>query len=94
MARPTTWSWERPVTRPGAPWRRRGAVRYGLRRLPGLLRPPIDVYRPASGAPIVLRDLPVAVRDGTTLRVNVVLPAGEGRFPVLVRQTGRVRFHH
>jgi predicted acyl esterase len=26
----------------------------------------------------------VTVRDGTTLRVNVVLPAGEGRFPVLM----------
>jgi predicted acyl esterase len=32
----------------------------------------------------VLRDLPVVVRDGTTLRVNVVLPAGGGRFPVLM----------
>jgi putative CocE/NonD family hydrolase len=30
------------------------------------------------------RDAPVVVRDGTTLRVNVVRPAGDGRFPVLV----------
>jgi predicted acyl esterase len=32
----------------------------------------------------MLRDLPVVVRDGTTLRVNIVLPAGDGPFPVLL----------
>jgi hypothetical protein len=26
----------------------------------------------------------VVVRDGTTLRVNIVLPAGAGQFPVLM----------
>ena len=72
------------VTGLDRPWHRPGAVRYGLRRLPGLLRPPVDVYRPAPGSLALLRNLPVAVRDGTTLRVNVVLPAGDGRFPVLV----------
>ncbi len=66
------------------PWRRPGASRYALRRLPGLLRPPVEVYEPATGSLEVLRDLPVAVRDGTILRVNVVLPAGGGRFPVLL----------
>ena len=66
------------------PWRRPGAVRYALRRLPGLLRPPVSVYEPAAGSLSVLRDRPVVVRDGTTLRVNVVLPAGTGRFPVLM----------
>jgi predicted acyl esterase len=34
------------------------------------------------GSVSVLRDLPVAVREGTVLGVNVVLPAGGGRFPV------------
>jgi uncharacterized protein len=32
----------------------------------------------------VPRDAAVVVRDGTTLRVNVVLPAGGGQFPVLM----------
>ena len=66
------------------PWHRPGAARYGLRRLPGLLRPPVSVYEPAGDALSVLRDVPVVTRDGTTLRVNVVLPAGAGPFPVLM----------
>jgi predicted acyl esterase len=59
-------------------------VRYALGRLPGLLHPPVDVYEPDSGSLTMLRDLAVTVRDGTTLRVNVVLPAGQGPFPVLL----------
>jgi uncharacterized protein len=66
------------------PWHRPGAGPYALARLPGLLRPPVAVYQPAPGSVEVLRDLPVAVRDGTVLRVNVVLPAEGGRFPVLL----------
>ena len=72
------------LTRLDRPWRRPGAVRYAARRLPGLLRPPVSVYEPPAGELSVLRDLPVVVRDGTILRVNVVLPAGGGRFPVLM----------
>ena len=72
------------MTRLDKPWRRPGAARYALRRVPGLLRPPVDVYEPAPGSFTLLRDLPVTVRDGTTLRVNVVLPTGQGPFPVLV----------
>jgi uncharacterized protein len=72
------------TTRLDRPWHRPGAVRYALVRLPGLLRPPVDVYEPPAGSLSMLRDLPVVVRDGTTLRVNVVLPAGGGRFPVLM----------
>jgi predicted acyl esterase len=76
------------LTRLDLPWRRPGAVRYAVRRLPGLLRPPVAVYEPAAGSVSMLRDLPVVTRDGTTLRVNVVLPAGDtagdGRFPVLM----------
>jgi uncharacterized protein len=72
------------VTGLDRPWHRPGAVRYALRRLPGLLRPPVSVYEPAAGSLSVLRDRPVVVRDGTTLRVNVMLPAGTGRFPVLM----------
>jgi uncharacterized protein len=72
------------MTRLDRPWHRPGAVGYALRRLPGLLRPPVSVYEPPADSLSVLQDLPVAVRDGTTLRVNVVLPAGGGRFPVLM----------
>jgi uncharacterized protein len=72
------------MSRLDRPWRRPGAVRYALRRLPGLLRPPVSVDEPAAGSLSVLGDLPVTVRDGTTLRVNVVLPDGDGKFPVLM----------
>jgi len=73
------------MTRADRPWCRPGAAWYALsRRLPGLLHPPVSVYEPAAGSLSVLRDLPVVVRDGTTLRVNVVLPAGAERFPVLM----------
>src|SRR5216684_2582716 len=72
------------TTRLDRPWHRPGAVSYALARLPGLCRPPVTVFEPAIESLSVLRDLPVVVRDGTTLRVNVVRQAGDGRFPVLV----------
>ena len=72
------------MTRLDRPWHRPGAVSYALRRLPALGQPQVDVYEPAEGSLVVLRDLPVVVRDGTTLRVNVVLPPGGGPFPVLM----------
>jgi len=53
------------LTRLDRPWRRPGAVRYAVRRLAGLLRPPVEVCEPAAGSLSVLRDLPVVVRDGT-----------------------------
>lgn len=71
-------------TRPDRPWHRPGALRYALGRLPGLLRPPVRVEEHAADSLKMLRDLPVTVRDGTTLRVNVVVPAQEGQFPVLL----------
>ena len=72
------------MTRLDRPWHRPGAVLYGLCRLHGLLHPPVRVYTPPADALSVLRDLPVVVRDGTTLRVNVVVPAGAGPFPALL----------
>jgi uncharacterized protein len=73
------------MTRLDRPWHRPGAVWYALvHRLPGLVHPPVSVHEPAAGSVSVQRDCPVAVRDGTTLRVNVVRPPGEGRFPVLM----------
>lgn len=75
---------QQSLTRLDQPWHRPGAAWYALRRLPGLLRPPVDVYEPPADSLSVLRDLPVTVRDGTVLRVNAVLPPGTGRFPVLM----------
>ncbi|MGE5131919.1 MAG: CocE/NonD family hydrolase [Gemmatimonadota bacterium] len=75
---------QRAMTRADRPWHRPGALRYALRRLPELLRPPVEVCEPAAGSLSIARDLPVTVRDGTTLRVNVVRPAGSGPFPVLM----------
>jgi predicted acyl esterase len=66
------------------PWRRPGAARYALTRLLGFLRSPADVYAPAPGAVVMHHDVPVTTRDGTVLRVNVHLPAGDGPFPVLL----------
>jgi predicted acyl esterase len=73
-----------PMTRLDRPWHRPGAARYAVRRLPGLLRPPVRVHEPPAGTLSVLRDLPVVVRDGATLGVNVFLPAGGGLVPVLL----------
>jgi len=84
-----TWIVGAASARPGRtrldkPWRRPGAARYALRRLGGLARPPVDVYEPEPWSVTKLHDLPVTTRDGTTLRVNVVLPTEGGPFPVLL----------
>lgn len=75
---------QQSLTRLDRPWHRPGAAWYALRRLPGLLRPPVDVYEPPADSVLVRRDLAAPVRDGTVLRVNAVLPPGAGRFPVLM----------
>ena len=73
------------MTRLDRPWRRPGAARYALAPAARAAAPAGGACTsPAAGSLSVLRDLPVVVRDGTTLRVNVVLPAGGGRFPVLM----------
>lgn len=66
------------------PWRRPGAARYALSRLRNIVRPPVTVYDPEPGTVVADRDVEVAMRDGTVLRVNVYRPPGEGRFPVLM----------
>ncbi len=63
------------------PWRRPGAVRYAIRKLHSMIRPPVTIY-PATV--LVHRDLPVVTRDGTVLRVNLHLPPGAGPFPILI----------
>ena len=66
------------------PWRRPGAVAYARARLGTALRPPVTVYR----MPDDVRkdeDVPVRMRDGVTLRLNLFRPAGaEGPLPVLL----------
>lgn len=65
------------------PWRRPGALQYGVRRVHTFARPPVRV----SAAPADLRverNVPIAVRDGTVLRANLYLPPGDGPFAVLM----------
>lgn len=57
---------------------------YVAARLRGMLHPPVSV-RSAPEAEIVFdRDVAVRVRDGTTLRVNVFRPPGEGTYPAIL----------
>jgi uncharacterized protein len=44
-----------------------------------------DESQPA--APVVQKNVPVKMRDGVVLRADVLLPSGEGKFPVLVYRT-------
>ena len=69
---------------PDRPWRRPGAGRYLLTRIRGIIRPPVEVYGLVPGTVDVRRDVPVTMRDGTVLRVNVHLPVGEGPYPVVL----------
>ena len=65
----------------------RGAQHPGRDRLRRPVQPALAAAAPARWPPCWRPSpspAPVAVRDGATLRVNVVLPAGGGRFPVLM----------
>jgi putative CocE/NonD family hydrolase len=62
------------------PWRRSGALRYALNRIRGIARPPVTV----TDAPDHLhadRDVVVATRDGTILRINVFGPGRDNAAP-------------
>lgn len=63
----------------GAPSR----VARARRRLHGIARPAVEVLEPAPGIEVDW-DVPVVVRDGTTLRVNVFRPAGGEPAPVVM----------
>src|SRR5689334_13205809 len=63
---------------------RQGALRYARERLRGIVRPRVAVTEPAPGSVVVDHDVPVTVRDGTVLRVNVHRPPGGGSFPVVL----------
>jgi hypothetical protein len=57
-------------------------LRYILARLRGLLRPPVTMLPAPEAEVIFARDVAAAMRDGTTLRVHVFRPRGEGPHPV------------
>src|SRR5262249_28782740 len=40
-----------------------------------------------AAAAVVHKSIAVTMRDGVTLRADVMLPSGKGRFPVLVYRT-------
>lgn len=65
------------------PWHRPGAFRYALERLGHVLRPPVTVTEPPGGVVSEL-NVPVPVRDGTVLRVNVYRPSYGGKVPVIM----------
>lgn len=66
------------------PWDRPGAAAYARARRKTLLHPPVTVYR----MPADVRkdeDVPVRMRDGVTLRLNLFRPANaEGPLPALL----------
>lgn len=75
-----------PAQEPSAldrPWRRRGAWRYGLGRIGGLIKPAVTVTEAPADIHVV-RDAPVPVRDGTVLRANVFRPPGQDRLPAIL----------
>ncbi len=65
------------------PWRRSGALRYALDRIRRLVKPPVTVTDPPADV-VVDRDVAVATRDGTTLRINVIRKAGDAPRPVVL----------
>lgn len=56
---------------------------YILERIGQLIRPNVDIFAPPAGIGFE-RDVEVAMRDGTILRVNVFRPPGDGPFPVVM----------
>src|SRR5215213_4708646 len=58
-------------------------IGYALDRLRRFVVPPVTITPPPRGVRFE-RDVPVAMRDGTILRVNVFRPAAEGQYPVVM----------
>ena len=65
------------------PWRRPGAARYAVGRLRGIVKPPVTVTDPPAGI-VADRDVTVATRDGTVLRINVFRRDGDPARPVIL----------
>ena len=60
-----------------------GKLDLALRRLRQLFRPRVEVTKPPANIRVD-RDVPVKMRDGVTLRVNLHRPEGEGPLPVIL----------
>jgi len=58
-------------------------IPYALHRIARIIKPRLTVT-PAPQGVVFERDVPVTVRDGTTLRVNVFRPATQGVYPVIL----------
>src|SRR5262245_36604265 len=65
------------------PWHRPGELAYARSRRKAALHPPITVY-PSPADVVREEDVPVRLRDGIVLRLNLFRPAGEGPFPVIM----------
>jgi predicted acyl esterase len=72
------------VGRGGAQPSRRDRLSYLRDRVAGLLRPRVTVEEPPPGSIEIERDVPVPMRDGVRLRVNVHLPPGSGPVPAIL----------
>ena len=57
--------------------------RYAIERLRGIVSPPVEITPPPSAIRFE-KDVEVAVRDGTILRVNVFRPERDGRYPIIL----------
>lgn len=60
-----------------------GRARYALDRVLRMVRPRVTITPPPAGVRFE-RNVPVTVRDGTVLRVNVFRPESGGPFPVIM----------
>lgn len=66
------------------PWKRAGTAAYARARWKAFRRPPITVYRMSADVRKD-EDVPVRMRDGVTLRLNLFRPAhADGPLPVLL----------
>jgi uncharacterized protein len=65
------------------PWRRPGALRYALSRIRGVAKPPVTVAEPPTDIHVE-RDVAVATRDGTMLRINVFRTSNDAPRPVIL----------
>jgi predicted acyl esterase len=65
------------------PWHRPGASAYARTRRRAALHPPVTVY-PMPTQITKDADVPVELRGGVTLRLNLFRPPGDGPFPVIL----------
>ena len=83
--------WRRVISRRGRAQMMAGERpdwRYAVQRLRGIVAPPVEIVPSPSGIRFE-KDVEVAVRDGTILRVNVFRPERDGRYPIIMRPSLR-----